>query len=68
MPACLCACGIKSSLFNYWASRTEFINIVGQVLGLSVCVWGGTGACMLVCVWYTERTCIPYCFLFFCLV
>ena len=43
-----------------WASKTD---IVGQVLGPIVCVCvffflggggGGIGACMLVCVWYTE--------------
>ena len=25
-----------------------------------MCVWGGIYACMLVCVWLTELTCIPY--------
>ena len=26
-----------------------------------MCVWGGgIGACMLVCMWYSELTCIPY--------
>ena len=34
---------------------TSKTDIVGQAL--SVC---GIGACMLVCVWYTELTCIPY--------
>ena len=41
--------------------------LVCQVLGPSVCVCmcvcvggGGIGACMLVCVWYTELTCLPY--------
>ena len=39
-------------------------DIMGQVLRrvcLSVfeCVYMCLGACMLVCVWYTELTCIP---------
>ena len=25
-----------------------------------MCVFVNVGACMLVCVWYTELTCIPY--------
>ena len=55
MFACLCVRSL--------ASKTD---IVGQVLGPSVCVWGGGGGgggymCMHACVcWYTELTCIPY--------
>ena len=36
------------------------MDIVGQVLGPSVCVCVGICACMLVCMWYTELTCILY--------
>ena len=44
------------------------VDIMGRVLDpllcvfladiQSVCIGGGIGACMYVCVWYTELTCI----------
>ena len=44
----------------YWASKTD---IVGQVLGPSVCVCVCGYRCVHACMhvdWYTELTCIPY--------
>ena len=59
--ACMLVCVWYTELtcLTYCTSKTD---IVGQVLGPSVCVClcVGIGACMLVCVWYTELTCIPY--------
>ena len=42
------------------------VDIMGRVLDPLLCVFlagiqsVGIGACMHVCVWYTEPTCIPY--------
>ena len=45
----------RADLYTVFGPKAD---IVGQVLSPRLCVY--VGACMLVCVWYTELICIPY--------
>ena len=54
MPACMCVFGIQSKHVYQMGPLKQTLWWVRS----SVCVC--VSACMLMCVWYTEPTCIPY--------
>ena len=59
MHVCVCLVYRADIILN-GASKTDIAG--GKVLCVCVCVrvCVCVSACILVCVWYTEPTCIPY--------
>ena len=61
LNVCVCVCLFEGAdLFTQPRAEVRTLRVSFSALNHKCVCVGGVGACMLVCVWYTELTCIPY--------